>query len=268
MHLVACLQMRSGPEITENLAQVEVGMERAARYGVKLLTTPENTTFLGPSDQKVALSEALDGSTHRRLADLARLHRMYLLVGSVAERFDATHCYNTSLFFSPEGDLLAYYRKIHLFDIDIPGGPRFQESATIRPGNEVVVVPTALGRIGLSICYDLRFPLLYQKLVEKGAEILMVPSAFTLQTGKDHWHPLLRARAIESQCYLLAPAQEGPHDSGGLRHSYGHSLILDPWGTVLAECGEGPGLCLAEIDLARLQKIRRAIPVRQHQVPL
>ncbi|HNC99130.1 MAG TPA: nitrilase-related carbon-nitrogen hydrolase, partial [Myxococcota bacterium] len=125
-----------------------------------------------------------------------------------------------------------------------------------------------LGRIGLSICYDLRFPLLYQKLVEKGAEILMVPSAFTLQTGKDHWHPLLRARAIESQCYLLAPAQEGPHDSGGLRHSYGHSLILDPWGTVLAECGEGPGLCLAEIDLARLQKIRRAIPVRQHQVPL
>jgi predicted amidohydrolase len=190
------------------------------------------------------------------------------LVGSVAERFDATHCYNTSLLFSPEGDLLAYYRKIHLFDIDIPGGPRFQESATIRPGAEVVVVPTALGQLGLSICYDLRFPLLTQRLVEKGAEILMVPSAFTLQTGKDHWHPLLRARAIESQCYLMAPAQEGPHDSGGLRHSYGHSLIIDPWGTVLAECGEGPGLCLAEIDLERVRKIRRAIPVRQHQVRL
>jgi predicted amidohydrolase len=130
------------------------------------------------------------------------------------------------------------------------------------------VIPTELGNIGLSICYDVRFPLLYQRLVEKGAQILTVPSAFTVPTGKDHWHPLLKARAIETQCYLLAPAQDGKHDPAGLRHSYGHSLIADPWGTVLSECGDGPGLCLAEIDLGRVQKLRQAMPVQAHRQPL
>lgn len=258
--------MCANDHITTNLAAIEAGIVRAASYGVKLIVTPENSTFLGPSDQKVALSEALDGPTHMRLAEMARRHRIHLLIGSVAERCDARRCYNTSLLFGPDGQLLAFYRKLHLFDIDIPGGPRFQESATIAAGDRPVVVDTELGKIGLSICYDVRFPLLYQKLVERGAEILTVPSAFTLQTGKDHWHPLLRARAIETQCYLLAAAQDGKHD--GNRHSYGHSLIADPWGTVLAECGDGPGLCIAEIDLQKVRAVRQAMPVQAHRLLL
>lgn len=268
MPLVACLQMCATEDLSANLQAIEEGIVRAASYGARLVATPENSTFLGNSEKKVGIAEPLDGPTHRHLGELARLHRIHLLVGSVAERCDEKRCYNTSLLFGPDGHLLDFYRKIHLFDIDIPGGPRFQESATIAPGNTPVVVSTELGKIGLSICYDLRFPLLYQRLVEMGAEILTVPSAFTLQTGKDHWHPLLRARAIEAQSYLLAPAQDGKHDTSGLRHSYGHSLIADPWGTVLAECGDGPGLCLAEVDLARVTRVRRAMPVQAHRRPL
>jgi predicted amidohydrolase len=183
----------------------------------------------------------------------------------VAERCDDRRCWNTSLLFGPGGDLLAHYRKIHLFDVDLADGTSFQESAHIAPGDEVVVAATPLGRIGLSICYDLRFPELYRRLVDAGAEVLAVPSAFTLHTGKDHWHPLLRARAIECQAWVLAPAQQGKHDSAGLRHSYGHALIADPWGTVVAERGEGEGLCIAEIDLEVVRRVRAAMPVAAHR---
>ena len=265
MYVAACLQMRTGADLPHNLDRLEALAERAAGTGAALIATPEHTTFLGTAAQKVAIAEPLDGRTHQRLSKLARLLRVHLLIGSVAERCDDTRCYNTSLLYGPNGALLARYRKIHLFDIDIPGGPAFRESAHIAPGDEVVAVPTPLGVIGLSICYDLRFPELYRKLVDKGAEILTVPSAFTLHTGKDHWHPLLRARAIECQAWVLAPAQEGRHDDAGLRHSYGHALIADPWGTVVGECGDGEGFCLAEIDLERVRRIRRAMPVEEHR---
>lgn len=265
MYVAACLQMRTGADLPHNLDRLEALAERAAGTGAVLIATPENTTFLGTAAQKVAIAEPLDGRTHQRLSKLARLLRVHLLIGSVAERCDDTRCYNTSLLYGPNGALLARYRKIHLFDIDIPGGPAFRESAHIAPGDEVVAVPTPLGVIGLSICYDLRFPELYRKLVDKGAEILTVPSAFTLHTGKDHWHPLLRARAIECQAWVLAPAQEGRHDDAGLRQSYGHALIADPWGTVVGECGDGEGFCLAEIDLERVRRIRRAMPVEEHR---
>jgi predicted amidohydrolase len=265
MYVAACLQMRSGADLPHNLDRLEALAERAAGTGAALIATPENSTFLGTAAQKVAIAEPVDGRTHQRLSKLARLLRVHLLIGSVAERCDETRCYNTSLLYGPNGALLARYRKIHLFDIDIPGGPAFRESAHIAPGDEVVAVPTPLGIIGLSICYDLRFPELYRKLVDKGAEVLMVPSAFTLHTGKDHWHALLRARAIECQAWVLAPAQEGRHDDAGLRHSYGHALIADPWGTVVGECGDGEGFALAEIDLERVRRIRRAMPVDQHR---
>ena len=248
-----------------NLDRVEALAERAAGTGAALIATPENTTFLGSAAQKVAIAEPLDGRTNHRLSTLARKLRVHLLIGSVAERCDDTRCYNTSLLFGPNGDLLAKYRKLHLFDIDLPGGPSFRESAHIAPGEDVVAVQTPLGCIGLSICYDLRFPELYRRLVDAGAEILTVPSAFTLQTGKDHWHPLLRARAIECQAWVLAPAQEGRHDDAGLRHSYGHALIADPWGTVVGECGDGEGFCLAEIDLGRVRRVRAAMPVSTHR---
>jgi predicted amidohydrolase len=265
MYVAACLQLRSGADIPRNLERLEALAERAASTGAALISTPENSTFLGPASQKVAIAEPIDGRTHQRLAKLARLLRVHLLIGSVAERLDDQRCYNTSLLYGPTGALLARYRKLHLFDIDLPGGPTFRESAHIAPGEDVVAVPTPLGVIGLSICYDLRFPELYRKLVDAGAELLTVPSAFTLQTGKDHWHPLLRARAIECQAWVLAPAQEGRHDDQGLRHSYGHALIADPWGTVVAECGDGEGFCLAEIDLEKVRRVRAALPVAQHR---
>jgi predicted amidohydrolase len=154
---------------------------------------------------------------------------------------------------------------MHLFDVDVPGGLTIKESDSIAPGDAVVVVDTALGKIGMSICYDLRFAELYRQLRDRGADIIAVPSAFTATTGKDHWHVLLRARAIETQCWVIAAAQWGVHDAEGKRHSYGHSLMVDPWGTVVADKGHGVGLCLAEIDLDRNAEVRRAIPVCDHR---
>jgi predicted amidohydrolase len=264
--VAACVQLCTGSKVSENLESLEAGILQAARLGASLVATPENSTFLGPSEEKVALAESLDGPTHQRLGKLARSLGIHLLIGSVAEISPVPgRCYNTSLLFGPNGEMIGFYRKIHLFDVDIPGGTRFLESSTITPGKEVVVVPTALGKIGLSICYDLRFPWLYQRLVEKGAEILTIPSAFTRETGKDHWHPLLRARATECQSFVLAPAQEGKHDDRGIRNSFGHSLIVDPWGVVLAECADGVGVAIAVVEPERLLKIRAAMPVQLHQ---
>ena len=157
------------------------------------------------------------------------------------------------------------YRKIHLFDVDVSDKVRFVESDTVKAGEEVVVVETDLGPLGLSICYDLRFPELYARLARSGARVILIPAAFTLTTGKDHWHSLVRARAIETQCYVLAPAQFGPHGDGGLRESYGHALIVDPWGQVVAAASDGPGVALAEIDLERVERIRESMPVADHR---
>ncbi len=272
MFLSACVQLRTGTDQEKNLATVERLIRRAASYGAKLVATPENTAYLGPQFHKVELAESIDGPIATRLAKLADELSIHLLVGSLAERrtnpdgsLDTQRCFNTSLLFGPNGDRLAVYRKMHLFDVDVPNGVTIRESDSIAAGDEVVVAETSLGAIGMSICYDLRFPELYRALVDRGADILAVPSAFTMATGKDHWHVLLRARAIETQCWVLAPAQWGTHDEGGKRVSYGHSLILDPWGAVAAERGEGEGLCLAEIDPERTAQVRRSIPVRDHR---
>ncbi len=264
--LVACAQLCSTADVARNLAAVERQVRRATALGAGLVATPENTTFLGPSATKIALAEPLNGPTNRALGDIARSARVWMLVGSVAEAGDGQRCYNTSLLFDAEGQLRASYRKIHLFDVDIPGGPSFAESSMVIPGDSLVTADSPLGRIGLSICFDLRFPEHYAGLVARGATVLTVPSAFTVPTGKDHWHVLLRARAIESQAYVLAPAQDGQHDdSPNPRRSYGHSLIVDPWGRVLADAGEGDpdGLALADIDPTLVSTIRAAIPMRR-----
>ena len=267
--LAAVVQLRSTEDVSANLDQLEALVARAARAGARLVCSPENTPYLGTPAGKLATAEPAGGPVERRLAALAARHGLHLLVGSLgeepAEGEAPGRCFNTSVLFGPDGSCLARYRKLHLFDIDLPGGPRFQESAHIAPGAAVVTTPTPLGRLGLSICYDLRFPELYRALVDEGAELLAVPSAFTAQTGKDHWHVLLRARAVETQCWVLAPAQEGRHDAAGSRQSYGHSLIVDPWGVVVAECGEGPGIALAEIDRERVAAVRRALPVTSHR---
>ena len=174
---------------------------------------------------------------------------------------DTERCHNTSLLFGPNGGLVSTYRKVHLFDVDIPGGLTVKESDSIARGDSVVVADTELGRLGMSICYDLRFPEMYRAMVDRQVDMIAIPSAFTMTTGKDHWHALLRARAIETQCWVLAPAQWGIHDEAGKRHSYGHSMIIDPWGTVVAEKGDGEGICIAEIDLNYSSKVRQSIPV-------
>jgi predicted amidohydrolase len=272
MFLAAAVQLTSTSDAEANWESARSLVERAASRGAQLVVTPENTNYLGPHDEKVRRAEGLDGETCERFGALARRLGLHLLLGSfnerVAEGEDETgksRCYNTSVLFGPDGGILATYRKIHLFDVDVPNGPRFLESATCKPGEATAVVATPLARFGLSICYDLRFGELYRKLADGGAEVLMIPSAFTLATGKDHWEPLIRARAIENQCWVIAPAQHGKHDDGGLAHTWGHAMIVDPWGLPVATAPDGPGLALAEIDLDRVAKIREAIPMARHR---
>ena len=266
MFLAAAVQMTSTSDAAGNLAAAEALVRRAAGYGARLVATPENTNYLGPHEEKVRLAEPLDGPVCERFAALAAELEIHLLLGSFNEASDEPgRCHNTSVLFGPGGDRLAVYRKIHLFDVDISPEVRFTESATVAGGDRLVVADTPVGRLGLSICYDLRFPELYVELLERGAQILTVPSAFTLRTGKDHWEPLLRTRAIENRCYLVAPAQSGRHDDGGLRESWGHAMIVDPWGQVVASASDGPGLAIAEIDLDRVDRVRRGLPVEEHR---
>lgn len=267
--LAAAVQMRSTSDEEANWECARELVERAAGYGAQLVGTPENTNFLGPHPEKVRRAEPLDperGKTCSRFAGLARRCGIHLLLGSFNEASgEEGRCYNTSVLFSPEGKILATYRKIHLFDVDVSDQVRFFESETVKPGEEIVTSATPLGRLGMSICYDLRFAELYRRLGEEGAEIVTVPSAFTLTTGRAHWYPLLRTRAIENQCWVFAPAQQGDHDDEGLRESYGHAMIVDPWGQVTATAPDGPGLAVAEIDTERAHAVRRKMPVGEHR---
>ncbi|MCL7958533.1 MAG: carbon-nitrogen hydrolase family protein [marine benthic group bacterium] len=261
----AVVQLNSDSDWERNWLDAESLIRQAVGAGAAFVATPENTPFLGPHKEKVRRAESLDGATCRAFGALAEELGIHLLLGSFAERSDdPDRCYNTSVLFGPDGAMLAAYRKIHLFDVDVSPEVRFEESATVRAGSESVVARTELGGIGLSICYDLRFPALYQSLRNQGAELIMIPSAFTATTGRDHWHVLVRARAIETQCFVLAAAQQGRHDDEGLRESFGHSLIVDPWGTVLAEVEGGAGFAMAEIDLDRVVRVRGQIPVQEH----
>lgn len=267
MFLAAVVQLNSTSNEDANFEQFDTLVRRAAAAGATLIATPECTNYLGPHDRKVEQAEPLEGPTVERYGAIARELGVWLLIGSVNEKADdPDRCYNTTVLLSPAGAVLGAYRKVHLFDVDLPE-VRFFESDTTVAGSAPTVVSTDLGEIGLSICYDLRFPEHYRRLIDGGATVLAVPSAFTAKTGKDHWEPLLRARAIESQAWVIAPGQVGHHDDDGLRNSHGHSMIVDPWGTVVAQVnGEEPGLALAEIDLERVARIRRNMPCGDHRV--
>lgn len=265
MFLAAAVQLQNTSDADGNAATAERLIRRAAGYGAKLVATPENTDFLGPHDQKVRRAEPVDGPLCQRYGRLAAELGIHLLLGSFAERSEVPdRCYNTSVLFGPDGRRIAAYRKIHLFDVDVASDVTFRESNTVAPGSEVVVAETELGAVGMSICYDLRFPELYRALRDRGAKVITIPSAFTLATGKDHWEALIRARAIETQCWVIAPGQWGRHDDGGLRQSWGHSTIVDPWGHQVGLASDGTGLALAEIDLTKVDQVRRAIPVASH----
>lgn len=260
----AVIQLNSTSDEKANLEQAEALIRLAADYGATFVATPENTNYLGPHEEKVRRAQPLDGQVCGQFSDLARELQIHLLLGSFNEKGeDPRRCFNTSVLFGPTGERLAVYRKMHLFDVNISADSRFTESATIEAGDRVVVVEADSIRIGLSICFDLRFSWLYGELRARGAELITVPSAFTARTGKDHWHILLRARAIETQSWVMAPAQVGRHDDQGLRESYGHALIVDPWGTVAADAGDTPGIAVAEIDLNRLREVRQAIPMQR-----
>ena len=266
--LAAVCQMTSTSDAEANLAQAEALVRGAAARGAALVATPENTNYLGPHAEKVRRAEPLDGPTCARFAALAAELRVHLLLGSFNEKApERGRCFNSSVLFGPRGERLGVYRKLHLFDVDVPGGVSFKESDSVAPGTEVVVVESPIARLGLSICYDLRFGELDRALVARGAEVLTIPSAFTAATGKAHWEVLVRARAIECQAYVLAPGQVGRHDDGGLRESHGQSMIVDPWGQVLAQVPDGVGIAVAEIDLARVARVRSAIPVARHRRP-
>ncbi|MEM1246529.1 MAG: carbon-nitrogen hydrolase family protein [Acidobacteriota bacterium] len=264
--LAAAIQLNGNSNEEACIEEATRLIRQAAAHGARFVATPEATNYLGPHDRKVATAEGLDGRVCRHFGELAAELDIHLLLGSFNESAEETaRCYNTSVLFGSTGEVLASYRKMHLFDVDVSDEVRFQESATCRPGEDVVVAETELGAVGLSICYDMRFPELYRRQVDAGAKILAVPSAFTVTTGRDHWYPLLKARAIETQCWLIAPAQWGEHDDGGLRNSYGHSLIIDPWGQIVASCSDGTGIAFGVVDLDRVDQIRQSMPVGEHR---
>jgi predicted amidohydrolase len=264
MHLIAAAQMVSTADKAHNLEAATRLIQQAAGLGARLVGLPENFSWMGPEAERPSAAEPLDGPTLSRMAQLARELRLTLLAGSTLETgAPGGRLYNTSVLFGPQGERLAVYRKMHLFDVDVGDGATYHESAAVAPGTEVVAAQTEVGRLGLSVCYDLRFPELYRRLSKEGATLLAVPAAFTLMTGKDHWEVLLRARAIENQCYLFAPAQGGRHSDN--RITYGHAMVVDPWGLVTARASEGEGLAVAPVNPELLARIRRNLPCLQHR---
>jgi deaminated glutathione amidase len=264
MPRIAAVQMASGADKAKNLATAEALVREAALRGAALVGLPENVAWMGPESERAGAAEPLDGPTLVRFSALARALGIHLLAGSVLETGgEGGRLYNTSVLFGPTGERLAVYRKIHLFDVEVGDGQTYRESAAVAPGKDVVCVETPLGPIGLSVCYDVRFPELYRALSAKGAVLLTVPSAFTLMTGKDHWEVLLRARAIENQAYVLAPAQGGRHP--GDRLTYGHACVVDPWGLVVACASEGEGLAVADMDASLLERVRARLPALGHR---
>lgn len=264
---VACVQLRASDDMRENIATASSLIRQAAKDGAHFIATPENTNLMA-LDGGAKLDQTFaekDDPTVPAFAALANDLNVWLLAGSVAIKVSDSKTANRSYLFGPDGKIEARYDKIHLFDVDVGGGETYRESDTVAPGGEAVVVSLPWGRIGLSVCYDLRFPQLYRTLAKAGAEILMVPSAFTVPTGKAHWHTLLKARAIENEAFVMAPAQGGTHANG--RKTYGHSLIISPWGEILAEAGDDPGIIAAEIDLAEIAAVRSRLPALQHDRP-
>ncbi|MCM8746562.1 carbon-nitrogen hydrolase family protein [Thermomicrobium sp. CFH 73360] len=263
---IGLIQMNSRSDKAQNLAVAERLIAEAAAQGAEVIALPEYVNFLGPRELHEANAEPIPGPTTERFATAAQRYGIYLLGGSILERSDIPGKYfNTSVLFAPTGEILATYRKIHLFDVDLTGNVTSNESATILPGDRIVTAEIAGHTVGLTICYDLRFPELYRLLALAGAELVFVPAAFTLYTGKDHWHALLRARAIENQYYVAAPAQIGPHDPG--QQCYGHALVADPWGTVIAEAVNRVGVVVTTIDFAYLREVRAQLPSLANRRP-
>lgn len=260
----AVLQLNTKDDRRENLRVADQLVRRAAGQGADVICLPEMWAFIGRDEDKVGGAEELDGPSMTAMRELAMELGVWLLPGSFAERSDVPgRVYNTSVIFDPAGERRAVYRKLHLFDVDVKEGAVFCESDTITPGERGVVADLPIGTIGMSICYDLRFPEYYEWLRQAGANVVMVPSAFTAHTGQAHWEVLLRARAIEQQVWIVAADQWGRHNKA--RVSYGHSMIIDPWGLVVARCSDGEGIAIADVDLGLVERVRGGMPCAQHK---
>ncbi|MBM4385826.1 MAG: carbon-nitrogen hydrolase family protein [Deltaproteobacteria bacterium] len=259
------IQMRSIDDVAANLAATRELVAEAARGGAELALLPENFAFMRSEGLAIPCAQGLDGEIVGTLRELARAHGLWIVGGTFPELSSDGRVHNTSTLISASGDIAAVYRKIHLFDVDLraQGGAEFRESASIAPGKEVVVARTPFGVLGMSVCYDLRFPELYRRHADAGARFLAVPSAFAKETGRDHWEVLLRARAIENQCFVFAPAQWGQHTPA--RASHGRSLAIDPWGVVLAVAPDRPCAVVVDCDLAQQDHIRASLPALRHR---
>jgi predicted amidohydrolase len=265
-YLAAAVQMTSLPDLQKNLVQAEELIDLAVRQGAELVALPENFPFLGEEQDKLAQADTIAQESEKFLRTMAQRFQITLLGGGFPVPVSNGKVYNTALLVGPNGEELARYEKVHLFDVNVPDGNTYQESGTVVAGMRMPPVHPSkeLGNLGLSVCYDVRFPELYRHLSQMGAEVLFVPAAFTAYTGKDHWQVLLQARAIENTCYVIAPAQTGRHYA--MRQTHGHAMIIDPWGQVLADAGDQPGVAIAEITPTRLEQVRRQMPCLQHRV--
>jgi len=261
---VAIIQLCSKEDVDANLRQLQELIEQASAQGAEFIALPENCLWLSPDSNAIAPHLFPDSAAFHALRTLARANGIYLLIGSLPE---ASHeegkVFNTSVLLGPNGDIEASYRKCFLFDVDLKGRESHLESERVTPGNDLTMGRVNGHLLGMSICYDLRFPELYRHLTEKGASMLSIPAAFTSTTGRDHWEILLRARAIENQCFVIAPDQWGHH--GGKRRSYGRSMIISPWGIVLAQLPDGPGYAIAELKFEQLVKLRNELPCLTHK---
>jgi predicted amidohydrolase len=261
---VGVVQVNAGTEIAANLAQASALVRQARAQGAELIALPENVSMMVQGRAKV-LARAKPEAEHPGVPHfqaLARETGAWLVTGTLAILLDDGRVANRLFVVDPAGRVQARYDKIHMFDVNLAGGESYRESATYKPGEAAVVVDTPWARLGLSICYDVRFAYLYRALAKAGAGILFVPSAFTVPTGRAHWHVLLRARAIETGCFVVAPAQVGTHDEG--RKTFGHALIVSPWGEILGDAGEEPGVLVAELDLAKIAEARGMVPSLSH----
>jgi deaminated glutathione amidase len=265
-YLAAAIQMTSVPDLEKNLVQAEELIDLAVRRGAQLVGLPENFSFLGEEEQKVAQAGEIARASEQFLKTMAQRFQITLMGGGFPVPVGENQVYNTALLIGSDGTELARYQKVHLFDVNLPDGNTYEESRTVKAGTQFpeLYQSESLGNIGLSVCYDVRFPELYRHLSVKGANVFFVPAAFTSYTGKDHWQILLQARAIENTCYVIAPAQTGCHY--GRRSSHGHATIVDPWGVVLADAGDKTGVAVAEIDPNRIEQVRAQMPSLKHRV--
>jgi deaminated glutathione amidase len=268
----AAVQMTSTRDVRQNLSDAGRLIRTAAEQGAELVVLPENFSFLGATDaeRQAAVEPWGDGPAQRFLAEAAERHRIWLVGGTIPIREQGERASSRSLLVGPDGRVAAHYDKIHLFDVDVPAdrsGERpsehYKESASTLPGERVVSAATPLGRLGLTVCYDIRFPALFHRLSVLGVDVLVVPAAFTVPTGQVHWQPLLQARAIESLVYVVAAGQCGEHAGG--RRTYGHSMIIGPWGEILGELPGGPGVLCVDLDMIRLDTLRESFPVVRHR---